>query len=120
MVYWDGQTYRASGPTLIPDIRAHKAIWRRFREATGTWPTLSIIAYLLRFIALAACVVGAIWYGERHNLTKGQGGLLCLAISLPVVGLWFLAEIQIWNYEPRRRGVGSRQDLWNTDQFPQK
>ena len=101
------------------DVGSHAAIWRQFRSVTGSWPKLSILAYIMRFIAILVCVIVAIWYGERHSLTKGQGGLICLAIALPVLGAWFLVEIQIWNYELRQKGISSRKDIWKTDQFPE-
>jgi hypothetical protein len=75
---------------------------------------------MLRFIWIAVCVIAAIWCGEPRGLTKGGEGLVCLAICIPVIVVWFLLEIQIWNYELRRSGLSSYRDTWDTDQFPQK
>lgn len=117
MPYWDVSSYRR-GPTIIPDIRAHSAMWRRFRVATGRWPKLSIIAYVMRFAGMLACIVASFWYGVKHGLKRGEEGLLVLAISAPFIVIWFLLEIRIWNYELRRSGISSSRDTWDTDQFP--
>src|SRR5579863_9508174 len=119
MVYWDGFTYRASSPTIGPSIRAHFALWRRFRKASGTWPTFSIIAFVVRFVIAITVIVVSVWFNDRHNLRRGAGFLVCLALLCPAVAFWwFFIELRLWNYYLRREGIGSKRDLWDTDQFP--
>ena len=119
MVFYNGQTVVPSGPTLVPDVRAHIATWRRFRKITGAWPTLSMITFIMRFVIMIIGVTIAVAYAERHSLGKGEGLLICFSLLLPTLFGWFLIETGAWNYELRRKGVGSKADLWLWDQFPQ-
>ena len=121
MVYWNGQRYVPSAPTFIPDVRAHLANWQRFRTLTSTWPLLSIVAYLLRFIIMIAGVVVALWYGVRgHGWGKGQYYLTSLAVVIPVLFLWFILERKAWNRDLQRGGLASANDVWSVTQFPEK
>jgi membrane protein YdbS with pleckstrin-like domain len=121
MVYWDGFTYRASSPTIGPSIRNHVALWRRFRKASGRWPTLSIIAFVVRFVIAITAIIISLWFHNRHNLRRGEGYLVCLALVCTAVAIWwFFIELRLWNYYLRREGISSKRDLWDTDQFPSK
>jgi hypothetical protein len=120
MVFWDGQSYRPSSPTLIPDVRAHVGNWRRFEKATGVWPVLSIAAYATRYFLMIVGVSCAVWYAERRNLTKGQGLLVCLAALVPVLFGLFILERVAWNHELRQKGISSDRDVWSVSQFPQE
>ncbi len=121
MVSWDGFTYRASSPTIGPSVRTHVALWRRFWKVSGRWPTLSIIAFVVRFIIAIAAIVVSILYDDRHNLRRGAGFLVFLALLCPSVAIWwFFVELRLWNYYLRREGISSKRDLWDTDQFPSK
>ncbi|MGA2377665.1 MAG: hypothetical protein ABSF72_19310 [Candidatus Sulfotelmatobacter sp.] len=117
MAYWD-PFYPAR--TLFSDIRAHLANWRRFKRATRTWPTISIATYVMRFFLIVGGVVLGIWYQVRHDLTKGQGLLIYLAVLLPVVFIWFVVEHVAWNFDLRRKGISSDRDIWKIRQFPQE
>jgi len=117
MAYWD-PLYPAR--TLVADIRTHVTNWRRFKKATRTWPVISITAYVLRFFLIITGVILAIWYEARHDLTKGQSSLVYLAVLLPVILTWFIAEQIAWNRDLRQKGIGSDRDIWKVSQFPQE
>jgi len=107
-----------STPTLIPDIRAHLANWRRFQRATKPLPVLSILTFLTRFLIMIAGVVTALWYGvARHGWTEGHYYLISLAVMLPIVFLWFLVERIAWNHDLRRKGIASNSDIWGLISF---
>src|ERR1700730_11793793 len=113
MVYWDGQRYLPSAPTFIPDIRAHLANWQRFRALTRTWPLLSIVTYLLRFVILIAGVIVALWYGVKgHGWSKSQYYLTAFAVLIPTLFLWFILERKAWNRDLQRGGLASPNDVW--------
>ena len=121
MVYFDyGQNrYVCSTPTVIPDIRAHIANWDRYHRATGIWPALSIITFLMRFILLIGTIIFAIWYGVAgHSWTKDDYWLFALGVALPLIFLWYLVERTAWNYDLRKRQLASNSDIWGLDQFP--
>lgn len=120
MVYWDGQRYVSRTPTVIPDIRIHLENWREFNKVTRSWPVLSIAAYAMRFVIMIGGVVFALWYAIHHDLTKGQGALIGLVVSLPALFGWFLVERAAWNHNLRQRGISSPQEIWSVTQFPQK
>ncbi|MFZ0300043.1 MAG: hypothetical protein WAM13_16945 [Candidatus Sulfotelmatobacter sp.] len=117
MAYWD-PFYPVR--TLISDVRTHSENWRRFKRATGAWPAISIATYIMRFLLIVGGVVLGIWYQVRHDLTKGQGFLIYLAVLLPVVFIWFIVEHIAWNHDLRRKGISSRPDIWKISQFPQE
>jgi hypothetical protein len=80
MRYWNGQRHVETRSTLIPDIRSHVATWRRFQQETRVLPVLSIATYFLRFVLMAAGVVGVLWYGvANHGWSKGPGALSSIA-----------------------------------------
>jgi hypothetical protein len=108
-----------SARTLFSDFRVHAENWRRFRKATGTWPVISIVAYVGRFFLIVAGVILAIWYGALHDLTKGRSFLLFLAVLVPVILVWFVVENVAWNYELRHKGISSSSDIWKVSQFPE-
>jgi hypothetical protein len=123
MVYFDyGQNrYVCSKPTLVPDIRGHLANWRQFRKATSTWPVLSILIFLMRFVIMIAGVIISLWYGvARHGWTKDQYFLISFAVLIPILFLWFLLERVAWNHELRNKGIASNSEVWGVDQFPEK
>lgn len=121
MVYYDyGQgRYVCSTPTIIPDIRAHIANWRRFQRATKAWPVLSIVAFLTRFAIVFAGIIVALWYGvARHGWTQGEYYLISCVVLLPILFLWFLVERVAWNLDLRKKGIASDSDIWGVNQFP--
>jgi membrane protein YdbS with pleckstrin-like domain len=105
--------------TLVADIRAHVANWRKFEKAARTWPVISITTYVGRFFLIVSSAIVAIWYEESHNLTKGQGFLIFLLVIVPVVFVWFIVEHIAWNYDLRQKGISSSRDIWKVSQFPQ-
>jgi hypothetical protein len=121
MVHFDysQNRYVASNPTLIPDVRAHLANWRRFQKATKTWPVLSIATFLLRFVIIVAAVIALLWYGDRQAWTKNEYLLTSFGL-LPIALLWFLLERVAWNHDLRRKGIASNSEVWGIDQFPRK
>jgi hypothetical protein len=72
-----------------------------------------------RFFLIVGGVVLGIWYQVHHDLTKGQGLLLYLAVLLPVMFIWFVVERFAWNHELRQKGISSNRDTWKVSQFPQ-
>jgi hypothetical protein len=120
MVYWDGQRYVSRAPTLIPDIRAHVANWSQFKKVAKSWPLLSIATFITRFIIMIGGVVAGLAYSVRHDLTKGQGFLVCLAALLPVLFVWLVVERVAWNHDLRQKGISSERDVWSVTQFPQE
>jgi len=120
MVNWDGQRFVSRTPTLIPDIRVHVANWAQFKKAANTWPILSIVTYVTRFIIMVGGVIAGVVYSIRHDLTKGQGFLVCLAGLLPVVFGWFILERIAWNHDLRQKGISSDREVWSVTQFPQE
>lgn len=119
MRYWNGQRYVENRPTLIPDIRSHLAVWRRFQQETRVLPVLSIATYFLRFVLMAAGVVGVLWYGvANHGWSKGQGLLAALLVLVPALIGWLIVERSAWNYDLRRHGLSSEEDRWDVNQFP--
>jgi hypothetical protein len=123
MVYFDysQNRYVCSTPTVIPDIRAHLANWRHFRRATRTWPVLSIVTFLMRFLILIAGLVAALWYGvARNGWTRDQYYLISGGVLIPILFFWFILERMAWNHDLRRKGIASDSDVWGVDQFPRK
>jgi hypothetical protein len=121
MVYWNNLSnrYEPSTPVLLPNIRLHVALWRRFQKVSGRWPTPSIIAYVVRFVIAVGAIVVSLSYGDRHNLHKGSELLLGSALVCSLIGAWwFFIELRLWNHDLRREGISSKRDLWDTDQFP--
>jgi hypothetical protein len=103
----------------IPGVRSHIEVWRRFKNATGTWPIISITTYALRFILLVAGMAVIIWYGDViHGWTRHQVGLALAALLAPVIYVWFIVERTAWNHDLRKAGLSSEQNVWSTDQFP--
>jgi hypothetical protein len=120
MAYWGGQGYRP-GPTIVPNVRRHVLVWRQFRKASGVWPTLSIVSFVMRFVIGIAGGILCSVYADRHDLTKVQGELVGFAFLLAVFIAWFVVvELSVWNYDLRRAGLSSRRETWNVDQFPPK
>lgn len=78
-------------PTIIPDIRAHVGNWEHFQKVCGSWPTLSIVTFLFRFV-LVTCVVGwAVWYGlATHGWTDNKYHLASLSVAILLVFFGFL------------------------------
>jgi hypothetical protein len=108
-----------SARTLFSDIRVHTENWRRFHEAARTWPTLSIATYVGRFFLIVGGVVLGIWYQVHHDLSKGQGFLVFVAILVPAIFIWFIVEQFAWNYDLRQKRLSSDRDTWKVSQFPQ-
>src|ERR1700746_1191284 len=118
MAYWGGQGYRA-GPTFIPNIRRHMLVWRQFRKASGNWPIFSIITFVMRFVILILGAILCAAYADKHRWTRGQGSLVSIAVLLAAFIFWYLlVELNIWNFDLRRAGLGSSRDTWDVDQFP--
>jgi membrane protein YdbS with pleckstrin-like domain len=121
MVYFDysQNRYVASAPALVPDVRAHLANWRQFYKATKTWPVLSIIAFLLRFVILIAAVIASLFYGfVREDWSRDKTFLIFLGILIPALILWYLVERAAWNHDLRRKAIASNSDVWGVNQFP--
>jgi membrane protein YdbS with pleckstrin-like domain len=114
------QKYVPSTPTLIPDVRAHVSNWRQFKKVTNTWPVLSIATFLIRFLIMIAGVIVALWYSEHHDWSRDGTFLICLAVGIPVIFLWFLLERVAWNHDLRQKGIASESDVWGVTQFPSK
>jgi hypothetical protein len=123
MVYFDyGQNrYVCSTPTVVPDIRAHVANWKRYHRAMGKWPKLSILTFAMRFLLVFAGVALAVWYGlVRSGWNSNKYYLVSLAALLPILFLWYLAERAAWNHDLRTAGLTSSSDVWGVTQFPLK
>jgi hypothetical protein len=63
-------------------------------------------------------VISVLRYVEHHDLTKGQGSLICLAILVPVLFAWFIVERAAWNRDLRLKGISSGREFWSVTQFP--
>jgi hypothetical protein len=120
MVYFDYRQQRhvCSKPSLIPRLRAYRANWRLFHKATGTWPLLSMAAFIYRYLlAIIALITFLKFTTARHGL-KGVF-FYRFVVLIFVVAVWFLVERVAWSYDLRQKKIAPDSDIWS-DQMPSR
>ena len=101
---------------LTAPVRSHVALWRRYKDRTGSWPILSMATYALRFILLLVGMGAIIWYGDLiHGWGRHRVGFAIAVILGPVLYVWFIIERMAWKQDLRKAGTLSEMDLWNPD-----
>src|SRR5690348_7389293 len=87
--------------------------WREFRQETGTWPLLSIVASLLHAMSLVVGGGYLIWYAGEHNWSKNHFALILCVVLLPYVLVWAWLQNKIYIGEVRRarHQLGMNSDL---------
>jgi hypothetical protein len=105
-------------PIIIPDIRVHIENWRHFKEVTQTWPMLSIVAYVVNFVAVIGGFGLMALYGSHHVGSRSFWWWPLALIAFPFMWRRFVERIA-WNYELRQAGISSNHEVWDVTQFPQ-
>jgi hypothetical protein len=89
--------------------------WKEFRQETGTWPLLSILASSLHTMGFVVGVLYLIWYSEKHRWTTNHFTLILVAVSVPYVFVWAWLRDKIYGAEIRRaRGQLGDKDSWRS------
>lgn len=114
MVYFDYSQNRhvCSKPRFIPRLRAYRANWRVFHKATGTWPLLSIAAFIYRYvIAIIALITFLKYTTARHGL---KGVFFHRFVVLILIAFaWFLVERVAWSHDLRQKKIAPNSDIWS-------
>lgn len=104
--------------TSVVDIPKRGEIYRRFKALTGTWPVYSVVFYAGRFVLMLGIISFLFWYGHFHSTEANRITLYALIGMLPVIFLWNVLEIFVWNYELRRRGLIAGRTYLSLRQIP--
>ena len=119
MVYFDysQNRYVCSNPSFIPRLRAYRANWLLFHKATGTWPLLSIAAFIYRYVIATIALITFLKY------TTARHGLKSLffhrfVVLIFVASAWFLVERVAWSYDLRTKKIAPNSDIWSDHPGP--
>jgi hypothetical protein len=114
MVYFDYTQNRhvCSKPSFIPRLRAYRANWRLFHKATGTWPLLSIGAFIFRYVIVIIALVTFLKYTTARHGLKGVF-FHRFAILIFVASAWFLLERVSWSHDLRHKKIAPNSDIWS-------
>jgi hypothetical protein len=119
MSYRDGLPTQDRTPSMIVrDVRTHAGNWRHFKEATGSSPVLSIVAYIVPFVVAIGGIGLIVFFGTRRHMYRQSLGLWpFILVAFPFVWRRFV-ERAVWNHELRRKGISSSIETWDVTQFP--
>lgn len=64
-----GTTYpKRWKPVVLPDIRLHLTLWRKFRSKAGGWPRTSVVLFGCRFAFVAIGLAFVLLFILRHHI----------------------------------------------------
>ena len=119
MVYFDYSQNRhvCSTPSFIPRLQAYRANWLLFRKATGTWPLLSIVAFIYRYLITIIALITFVKYTTaRHGLKSLF--LHRFVVLIFIASVWFLVERLAWSHDLRTNKIAPNSDIWSDHPGP--
>lgn len=92
-------------PVVIPDIRLHLTLWRKFRSKAGNWPRTSIVLFSCRFAFVAIGLAVVLLFILRHHITVNPLRAVVGAAWLVFGVVWGISAVFAFEQSVRYAGV---------------
>lgn len=96
--------------SIIQSVRNTWRDWRGFKDRTGSWPILSIVASLLLSIVELGIVAVVVWVAVKNRWSEARMFWFALPFLLAFVVVWDrvkkairIHELQEYRHSKRRR-----------------
>jgi hypothetical protein len=92
-------------PVVLPDIRLHLGLWRKFRSKAGNWPRTSIVLFSCRFAFVAIGLAIVLLFFLRHHVAVSPMRAVILSALLVFGVVWGISAVFAFEQSVRYAGV---------------